>query len=200
MRVLSLSAMTMIATLRRWFGARSSAEIAAAELYRAAVALARQSALYERFGVPDTLDGRFEMLILHVHLICRRLARCGAGGGAVAQALFDTMFADFDRNLRELGVSDPSLPKRIREMVEAYYGRAKTYEAALAEGPAALKDALLRNVYANRGDDAAAAQLAAYTASICRTLDEASDKAMSGGQFHFVLIDGGAPRDDSRKA
>src|SRR5687767_10591046 len=101
----------------------------AAALYAAAVAQARQPAFYVALGVPDTLEGRFELIVLHVHLLCRRLGALGESGAALAQALFDCMFRDMDRNLRELGVGDPSLPRRIKAMLEAYYGRIKAYDA-----------------------------------------------------------------------
>lgn len=149
----------------------------AASLYGAAVAQARAPSFYTALGVPDSLDGRFELILLHVHLLCRRLGRDGAEGAALAQALFDAMFRDMDRNLREMGVSDPSLPRRIRAMVQAYYGRAKAYDAALAAagaaGVRALAEALARNVY-NLGADAAPAglaRLAAYVRDAAAALD-----------------------------
>ncbi len=178
--------MGMLEKLRSWLGQGDTAAPAAAtKLYVEAVAQARQHALYADHHVPDTLDGRFEMLVLHVHLLCRRLARCGPIGGRVAQALFDTMFRDFDRNLREMGVSDPSLPKRIRAMVEAYYGRVGAYEAAGAEGPNALKAVFLRNVYNASGDAAAAARLAEYAVGQRTALDDAPDALVSSGEFRF---------------
>ena len=177
----------MLEKLRGWL---VGAPPAALRLYGEAVAQARQRQLYAGYSVPDTLDGRVEMLVLHVHLLCRRLARCGPDGGRIAQSLFDTMFRDFDRNLREMGVSDPSLPKRIRDMVEAYYGRVGAYEAASEAGADALGAVFLRNVYTTSGDVAAAARLAEYAIAQRLALDHAADSDIASGRFRFRPLDG----------
>lgn len=175
-------------TIREWLGANAPKVAAARSLYAAAVTQSRQAEFYAGYGVPDTLDGRFELLVLHVHLLCRRLARCGPAGGAVAQALFDTMFHDFDRNLREIGVSDPSLPRRIRDMIAAYYGRVGAYEAAHGGGAEGLKIALWRNVYGGRGHDEGAGRLADYVASLGGMMEGAADSDFTGGRFAFAPI------------
>jgi cytochrome b pre-mRNA-processing protein 3 len=156
----------------------------AASLYAAAVAQARQPAFYTALGVPDTLDGRFELIVLHVHLLCRRLGTLGEAGAAPAQALFDTMFRDMDRNLRELGVSDPSLPRRIKSMIQAYYGRVKAYDAALAEGEGALAQAIARNVY-NKAAAPGADALAQYALAAARRLDTTAPTALMAGRDLF---------------
>lgn len=119
------------------------------ELYGAAVAAARDARFFAALGVPDTLDGRFDLVGLHAALLIRRLRRdADARGPAVAQAVFDAMFADMDINLREMGVSDLSVGKRVRTMWEAFHGRAQAYEAALDAGDRqALALALQRNVW-----------------------------------------------------
>ena len=91
---------------------------------------------YQALGVPDTLDGRFDLVALHVFLLVHRLQR--APGPALAQAVFDAMFSDMDNNLREIGVSDLSVGKRVRAMWEAFHGRSKAYASALeaADGSA----------------------------------------------------------------
>lgn len=120
-------------------------------LYRSIVAQARQPAFYGDDGVPDTTAGRFELLILHAALVMRRLRRDGPVGQQTAQALFDLMFKDLDRNLREMGVGDLVVPKRIRKMGEAFYGRAGAYDAGLdAEDDTVLADALARNLFDSR--------------------------------------------------
>lgn len=117
-------------------------------LYAAAVAQARAEPLYARFGVPDTVEGRFEMVTLHVYLILRRL-RGEAGARKVGQKLFDVMFQDMDRSLREIGVGDLSVARKIRTLAENFYGRVGAYEDALQDGarPDMLAAALGRNVY-----------------------------------------------------
>jgi cytochrome b pre-mRNA-processing protein 3 len=120
---------------------------AADALYAALVEQARQPAFYAKLGVPDTVDGRFEMVALHMFLVLHRLK----GEGAVdmlGQALFDTMFADMDRSLREMGVSDLSVGRHVKNMAKALYGRVAAYESGLADPTdVALGEAIRRNVY-----------------------------------------------------
>ena len=116
-------------------------------LYSSAVAAARDPWFFGgAVGVRDTLDGRFYLVGLHVALLIRRLHRDADPRGAeAAQAVFDAMFADMDMNLREMGVGDMSVAKRMRRMWEAFHGRARAYEAALdASDRAALETALAR--------------------------------------------------------
>jgi cytochrome b pre-mRNA-processing protein 3 len=93
-------------------------------LYGVAVAAARERYLYEALGVPDTLDGRFDLISLYAFLLIHRLRGLPDPGAALAQAVFDAMFSDMDMNLRELGVGDLSVGKRVRAMWEAFHGRA----------------------------------------------------------------------------
>jgi cytochrome b pre-mRNA-processing protein 3 len=129
-------------------------------LYKAAVGAARDPWFYEGLGVPDTLDGRFDLVGVHVFLVIDRLRAEVAPGPAVAQAVFDAMFADMDFNLREMGVGDMSVSKRMKEMWEAFHGRAEAYGAALAAEPAELSEALRRNVWRGAAPDGAAEALA----------------------------------------
>ncbi len=123
-------------------------ERAGYELYGAAVAAARQPWFYRVLGVPDTLDGRFDLVGLHAFLVIRRLSALPPPGPDVSQAVFDAMFADMDINLREMGVSDLTVGKRVKAMWEAFHGRATAYEAALAKtDDIALAEALARNVW-----------------------------------------------------
>jgi len=131
-------------------------------LYGAIVAQARQPAFYSELGVPDTLEGRFEMLILHAFLYMHRLKDEDETTRAVAQKVFDAMFADMDRSLREIGIGDLSVPKKIKKMAEAFYGRAAAYDSALAEGREALAAAVRRNVYPDEGAASHADALADY--------------------------------------
>jgi len=151
-------------------------------LYGAIVAQARQPALYAALRVPDTLDGRFDMIVLHLVLMVRRLR----GTGADSQALFDLFIADMDRSLREMGVGDLTVPKRIKKMAEAFYGRLDAYGEALAGGdPAALVVAIDRNVFPERGDPAAAASLAAYARAAERALAADKVEDLVAGRISF---------------
>ncbi|QDO98791.1 hypothetical protein FNB15_16590 [Ferrovibrio terrae] len=122
---------------------------AAVALYRCIVEQARQPDFYTRHGVPDSLDGRFDMIVLHTFLVMRRLRNIvGQGGDQLSQDLFDLLFADMDNNLREIGVGDLGVGKRVKKMAQAFYGRVEAYEAGLlATDDAILTDALTRNLY-----------------------------------------------------
>lgn len=137
----------MIGTQRRARRqAARQARAAAEALYDRIVAQARQADFYERLEVPDSVDGRFEMLALHMFLVLRCLKGPSDEAQAVAQALFDRMFADMDRGLRDLGVGDMKVGKHVRRMAEALYGRISVYEAGLGKTDI-LADAVRRNLY-----------------------------------------------------
>jgi cytochrome b pre-mRNA-processing protein 3 len=116
-------------------------------LYTAIVAQARQPAFFLRCGLPDTVDGRFDLLVLHVFLVMHRLKREGAQTAELSQALFDVFFQDMDESLRELGVGDIGVGRRIKAMAEGFYGRILAYEQALALGGDALEHCIARNLY-----------------------------------------------------
>lgn len=132
--------------LDRWF--RRAPRAAGAEaLYETVVAQARQPGFYSHCGVPDTVDGRFELIALHVFLVLHRLKADHPETADLAQDLFDTLFRDMDQNLRELGAGDLGVAPRIKRMAQGLYGRIAAYEAGL-EGPeGALEAALGRNLY-----------------------------------------------------
>jgi len=119
----------------------------AAVLYAAIVAQARQPVFFSEFGVPDTLDGRFEMLTLHAFLVMNRLREGRPETEDFSQALFDAMFFDLDRGLREMGVGDLGVGRRIKAMIQAFYGRVDAYSKGLAADDAELEAALRRNLY-----------------------------------------------------
>lgn len=103
---------------------------------------------YREFGVPDTPEGRFEMVGLHVALVVRRLRAAGAPGSALAQELFDLMFADMDESLRQIGLGDLSVGKQIKRLVGQFYARLQALDRVLASGPGSSLAQILRtNVY-----------------------------------------------------
>ncbi|MBS0562185.1 MAG: ubiquinol-cytochrome C chaperone family protein [Proteobacteria bacterium] len=127
---------------------RDPHERAGFRLYGAAVAAARAPRFYAALGVPDTLDGRFDMVGLHVFLLIDRLRQAEAPGPALAQSVFDAMFSDMDQNLREMGVGDLTVGKRVRAMWEAFHGRCAAYEGPLEAADAAgLAVVIARNVW-----------------------------------------------------
>jgi cytochrome b pre-mRNA-processing protein 3 len=132
---------------------------AVAMAYHRIVTRARDRAFFVAWGVPDTLDGRFETLSLHAFLVLNRLKADHDQTAAFAQDLFDTMFADLDRSVREMGASDLGVGRHVKEMARGFYGRALAYEQGLAGGEAALHEALRRNLWGTA--EPAPAQLAA---------------------------------------
>lgn len=118
----------------------------AERLYGEAVHQARSPAFYGENRVPDTIEGRFEALCLHGFLVLHRLKNEGEQGRALAQQFFDAMFADMDRNLREIGIGDLAVGKRIKLLAENLYGRIRSYEAGLSGTDGALEAAVARNL------------------------------------------------------
>ena len=160
-------------------------------LYGAIVAQARAAHFYAGMGVPDTVSGRFDLVLLHVVLVLRRLrqgeAKDGSKARALAQSVFDTFCRDMDHNLREMGISDQGLPRHMQRVGEAFYGRAQAYEAALgdAAGEGALADALARNVYPDTADPTYAAALAHYVRKVEEALGAQPLAALADGIISF---------------
>ncbi len=107
------------------------------------VTQAREPLFYRDLGVPDTVNGRFDLLVLHLWMVLRRL-RPAPDGVGLSQALFDRFCDDMDANLREMGVGDLTVPKRMQAFGEAFYGRVAAYDVALAAGEEPLAQALAR--------------------------------------------------------
>ncbi len=165
----------------------------AGKLYHAIVQQARQPGFYTNLGVPDTADGRFDMIALHAFLLLRRLKRDHGTTGAVAQAVFDTMFADMEHNLREMGVGDLAVGGRVKAMATGFYGRIAAYDAGLDAGEAAALGApLRRNLY--RGIEPHADHVAAMARYMCRedaALAEQSTERLMDGEADFGPAPGG---------
>jgi len=156
-------------------------------LYGAIVAQARAPEFYTGYGVPDTVEGRYDMVVLHVYLVFRRLAEAGKVARARGQDMFDLFIEDMDASMRELGVGDLSVPRKMRAMAEGYYGRTGVYDAALLDaGDDKLAAALLRNVYAgNLGTEAGARRLARYVRHAEKGLAGANAGEIEHGAFAF---------------
>ena len=115
-------------------------------IYGMIVAQAREPLFYRDLGVPDTVDGRFDLLLLHLWMVLRRL-KSATGGAGRSQALFDHFCNDMDANLRELGVGDLTVPKRMQAFGEAFYGRSAAYDLAVPDGIDSLTQALCKNIF-----------------------------------------------------
>jgi cytochrome b pre-mRNA-processing protein 3 len=180
--------------LRPFRRSRESRTIAS--FYGAIVAQARLPVFYVEFGVPDTVQGRFDLIVLHMVLLLRRLARTAAGP-SLGQRLFDRFCSDLDDNLREMGIGDLAVPKHMRRFGEAFYGRQAAYLAALdAADGRDFENALARNILVEAGADKAAC-LARYARAVIGQLDAQADDVLLRGELIFprpeAFADAGPP-------
>lgn len=154
--------------------------------YVQAVTAARMPIFYEKLGIPDTVDGRFEMIALHVFLILHRI-RADADATAFGQRLYDLFFMDMDRSLREMGTGDLSVGKQIRAMAQALYGRIRAYQTALSS-PDAMQSALMRNLYGTVESPSRdhLTAVAAYIDRQIAALDQATIPEILAGNVPFV--------------
>ncbi len=158
-------------------------------LYGAAVAAARAPHFYAEIGVPDTAAGRFELVTLHVGLLIRRLrTERDKTADALGQAVFDAMFGDMDVNLREMGIGDLSVGKRVKMLWEGFHGRAQGYGEALdAEDLPRLADALARNIWVkDPAPEGAGATLAAHAAQVSVMLAGQEMASFLRGEARFA--------------
>ena len=171
---------------------KSSRRRLAEDLYFRIVAVARQPVFYRDFAVPDTVNGRFDMIILLTALIVRRLRRDAQADDAreLADAVFDVLFADMDRSLREMGVGDIRVGKKVKAMAKAYYGRSKAYDDAL-DGKEPLEAALARNLYGDPEAGRAPAQaMAPYIHEAMAELDRHPLKVLMAGDPGLIAPTG----------
>lgn len=152
-------------------------------IYGMIVTQAREPIFYRDLGVPDTVNGRFDLLLLHLWLLLRRL-RTVHGATELSQALFDRFCEDMDDNLREMGVGDQTVPKRMRAFGEAFYGRVQAYDQAMEGGGEALASAICKNIL-NGTSLGQAQQLAAYARASEAELGRADGAALLRASFKF---------------
>ena len=172
--------------LSKLFGQKPRWEAPARDLYDAVVLQARQESFYLQGKVPDTIDGRFDLVVLHAFLLFRRLKTAGAEAAALSQKTFDMMFADFDESLREMGVTDLGISPKIKKMAKAFFGRVHAYDGSI-EDEQALSAALGRNLY--RGNDPGSdvlAAMVAYTQCQAAFLTDQADAELMKGRVRFV--------------
>jgi len=163
----------------------------AAALYGSVVAQSRQPEFYEFRGVPDTVDGRFDMIVVHAFLLLRRLKNEPTDVKNLPQVFFDTMFGDMDRSLREMGAGDLGVGRRVKAMATSLYGRMAAYERGLAGPEGELDDALARNLYGTiQGDPAHIAAMAAYIRREVRGLEQQSGADLVSGRVMFGDVPG----------
>ena len=147
--------------------AKSSQTPSGSALYAAVVERARAPIFFTKFGVADSVDGRFDLLALHAFLVLEALERGGAGTRALASAFTDVVFAGLEDALREMGVGDMGMSRRMKAMANAFFGRLEAYRAATSD--AEMTDALLRNLYRGAPDADGQASAIAFYMSAARS-------------------------------
>lgn len=165
----------------------SDTRTAAHRIYCRLVEQSRHPAFYDQCGVEDTPDGRFDMIALHAALILRRLKRDGEVTAELAQEIFDLMFADMDQNLREMGVGDIGVGKRVKGMAQGFYGRLAAYDAGLNSADNAdLSSALRRNLFRKSSPaDVQVAMIAGYMRRESTSLDAQATALFMEGTLSF---------------
>ena len=163
-------------------------------LYGMIVAQVRLGVFYTAYGIPDTVQGRFELLVLHLVLVLRRLGRepqTAKEAGwvrreSLGQLLFDAFCRDLDANLREMGVGDMGVPRRMRRFGEEFYGRQAAYQAALdGSDLPALENALARNIFELESGEARVSRLANYARALVAQLEDAKLDMLVSGERMF---------------
>ncbi len=161
-------------------------------LYESVVAQARIPDFYRRWGVPDTLDGRFEMIALHLFLVLHRLKGGDAESAAMAQELHDLFFSDMDQSLREMGAGDLGVGKRVKRMATGFYGRVAAYDEGLGAEDDRLEAALRRNLYGTAMPEALViAAMAAYMRREAAALAARDTRSLVEGNLVFGAPAGG---------
>jgi len=175
---------------------RGGAAPGAAELaYRGVVEQARRPVFFKEFGVPDTVDGRFELICLHMFLYLHRLKSERPQSAALSQALFDVMFIDMDRSLREMGTGDLSVGRHVKRMAQGFYGRVRAYQAGIEGDDSALSAALTRNLFGTLRESAPEtdAMVAYMRQAAGQLVSQPSDELLKG-HVNFPLPDGRGPQ------
>ncbi|MEQ9446581.1 MAG: ubiquinol-cytochrome C chaperone family protein [Rhodospirillaceae bacterium] len=163
-------------------------------LYVQAVEQARSPAFFTQFGVPDTVDGRFDLIILHIMLLIRRLRGNGKLAGEMSQSVLNHMFSDMDRNLREMGVGDLSVGKQVKKMAKAFYGRSESWEEGIDSGRVQLMSAFEETVYRSvEQSSEQVSRLADYALTLDQALNAQDVDRLLMGEISFTVAELQAP-------
>lgn len=169
---------------------RANRRVTVDAIYERIVAAARQPRFYADWQVPDTPLGRFEMVALHVFLFLHRLKGSDEAARDLTQEVTDEFFRDVEHSLRELGIGDMGVPKRMKKLAGMFYGRAAAYEAAIeAADQQALAASLSRNVMPEAGDWAGSEKLAAYVLAASHALAAQEKDQILAGRLAFPVAD-----------
>ena len=154
-------------------------------IYSQIVDGSRQTAFFTDFGVPDTLDGRFEMLSLHMFIVLNGLSDGADAEVRLAQHVMESFVRDMDASLRDLGVSDLRVPKRMKTLYGSFGGRIAGYRLARREGQDALHTALARNIYSDGGDEAIVVGLGQYVSDALAIVEKTPREELMRGKIDF---------------
>ena len=157
-------------------------------LYKHTIMAARSPSLYGDIGAPDTANGRFELIILHIFMLFRHLQGKDKFTQSVKQKTFDRFLEDMDMNLREIGVGPDGIPKRIQKMLENFYGRAAAYQSALeSEDNTQIVDSIARNLFADEKPNVEGAEtLAQYMVKVVENLKHVKGNDLVHSNFSFL--------------
>jgi cytochrome b pre-mRNA-processing protein 3 len=178
--------------LSRFFGRkRLHSEAIVIRTYEAIVAAARQPILFSQSAIPDSALGRFESLSLHMILFLHRTQNASASTKALAQEVVEEFFKDVDHSLRELGIGDAGVPKRMKSLAKMFYGRAASYDAALNyKDHVAMCEALTRNIWPDCASAPTAQDLATHAFAMREALAKQGDDVLEAGDIQFPLPSG----------
>lgn len=152
------------------------------EAYVSLVTQARKPFFYQEYGAADNIDGRFDVIVLHIFLLTQRLK---SESPEFLRAIWEVFFADMDRSLREMGASDTGIGKRIKKMVQAFYGRIDSYEKTVTN-EAAFKESLTRNLYRGAAvDETQVSGLISYVSRNLEHLKKQDIAAIINGDLNF---------------
>ena len=158
-------------------------------LYTKIVNQARSECFYTLYGVPDTVTGRFDLITLHMYIVLRRLKELGAEGSMLSQDLFDIMFADMDKNMREMGVGDLSVGKKVKELAKAFYGRIKAYDNGISGlNNDTLGNSIKRNIFSDVRPEEE--QVRAIEIYLMREIKESSKWSFTDIENNNILFTG----------
>jgi cytochrome b pre-mRNA-processing protein 3 len=165
-------------------------------LHTRVIEQARRPHFYAVLGVPDTMLGRYEMVCLHAYLVLTRLKREGEAGACVAQTLHNILFDDFDVALRETGLGDMGIGKRIKKLARNLHGRISAYDSGVSASDKELAAALSRNMYASaEPSDAQVTGMVAYVRAARRDIDDCPAAALFAAALAFPDPEAFAPID-----
>lgn len=167
----------------------SPAKTLAQELYLKIVHHTRSAVFYETYKVPDNINGHFDMIVLHMFLVLHRLEKLEwSEKKDLAQYLGDEMFLNFDLNMRQMGIGDSGMGRRMKQMMQGFYGRLFAYQEAMVDEKS-LTEILKRNLYSTDEsiDGGVVSQMAEYCQTQLSALNRLEDDKILQMEFDFLL-------------